>query len=147
MLLGGVQIDDRLVRVLAELVGGTLGRKLELALLLRSRVFGLTTPEKNQLLAKLDQTPDELENIQETLIASWRRQQRLTANDASMSVKGSASNVRAARGPDGAQDEPRRAVAEAAPGSAVGAPRAVTAPSRAAVRIESQAKSTCDTLP
>ena len=69
-----VQIDDRLVRVLAEVVGGALGRRLELALVLRSGVFGLTTAEKSQVLVKLDQAPDELGEGREPLLASWRRQ-------------------------------------------------------------------------
>jgi hypothetical protein len=74
MLLGGVAIDDRLVRRLATIVGRSLGNKLDHALLFRAEIVALTRDEKKAILAALEGAPPELEPVRELLIADeqWR---------------------------------------------------------------------------
>ena len=79
MLLGGVAIDDRLVRRLAVLVGRPLANKLDHALLFRAQIVALTVDEKKAILAALEKAPPELEPVRELLVADaqWRLRGRL----------------------------------------------------------------------
>jgi hypothetical protein len=74
MLLGGVSVEDRLVRDLASLVDKSLGRKLETALLFRAQIVGLTREERRAVLAALESAPDDLKGLREQLRAdeAWR---------------------------------------------------------------------------
>jgi hypothetical protein len=79
MLLGGVPIDDELVRRLAAIVGRPLAGRLDQALLFRAQVVALTRDEKEAILAALVQAPPELEALRELLVADerWRLRGRL----------------------------------------------------------------------
>jgi hypothetical protein len=79
MLLGGVLVDDRLVRGLASRVDKPLGSKLESALLFRAKVVGLTRDERTAVLRALDNAPAELGELRELLVAhdGWQLNQRL----------------------------------------------------------------------
>jgi hypothetical protein len=79
MLLGGVAIDDRLVRRLATIVGRSLGNKLDHALLFRAQIVALTRDEKEAILAALEHAPPELEAVRELLLSDeqWRLRGRL----------------------------------------------------------------------
>lgn len=76
MLLGGVPIDDQLVRRLAGILGRPLASKLDQALLLRAQIVALTRDEKKAILAALEEAPPDLEAVRELLIsdAQWHRQ-------------------------------------------------------------------------
>ena len=78
MLLGGVQVDDRVVRDLAAIVDRSLGNKLESALLFRAKIVGLTTEERRRILAALDQAPAGLQAVRQDLLSSdaWRLRDR-----------------------------------------------------------------------
>ena len=78
MLLGGVQVDDRVVRDLAAIVDRSLGNKLESALVFRAKIVGLTTEERRRILAALEQAPAGLQAIREVLLTSdaWRFRDR-----------------------------------------------------------------------
>ena len=78
MLLGGVQVDDRVVRDLAAIVDRSLGNKLESALLFRAKIVGLTTEERRRILAALDQAPAGLQAVRQVLLSSeaWRLRDR-----------------------------------------------------------------------
>ena len=78
MLLGGVQVDDRVVRDLAAIVDRSLGNKLESALLFRAKIVGLTTEERRRILAALDQAPAGLQAVRQVLLSSeaWRLRER-----------------------------------------------------------------------
>jgi hypothetical protein len=80
MLLGGVPVDDRVARQLADHLGRPLGTKLEQALLFRARIVALTREEKAAVLAALETAPaDELQALREALLAddSWRPRRRM----------------------------------------------------------------------
>ena len=79
MLLGGVAIEDRLVRRLAEIVDRRLGNKLDHALLFRAQIVALTREEKDAILGALEQAPPELEPVREVLTtdAQWHARRRL----------------------------------------------------------------------
>ena len=79
MLLGGVEVEDRLIRELAGIVERPLGSKLERALFFRAKVMGLTGDERQAVLAALETAPDELQNIRDLLLTNdrWRRRQPL----------------------------------------------------------------------
>jgi len=79
MLLGGVAIEDRLVRRLAEIVDRRLGNKLDHALLFRAQIVALTREEKDAILGALEQAPPELEPVRELLTtdAQWHARRRL----------------------------------------------------------------------
>jgi hypothetical protein len=74
VLLGGVQVDERVVRDLAAIVDRSLGNKLESALVLRAKVVGLTTEERRRILAALESAPADLESVREELLSNeaWR---------------------------------------------------------------------------
>ena len=78
MLLGGVQVDDRVVRDLAAIVDRSLGNKLESALLFRAKIVGLTTEERRRILAALEQAPAGLQAVRQMLLSSeaWRQRDR-----------------------------------------------------------------------
>jgi len=79
MLLGGVPIDDRLVRRLSGILDRPLGNKLDHALLFRAQIVALTREEKEAILTALEKAPPELEPLRQLLIADaqWRRRGRL----------------------------------------------------------------------
>ena len=79
MLLGGVPVDDGLVRRLAEILGRPLGSKLDHALLLRAQIVALTREEKQAILTALEKAPPELEPVRDLLIGDvqWRLRGRL----------------------------------------------------------------------
>lgn len=79
MVLGGVPIDDRLVRRLAAHVGSPLGSKLDHALLFRAQIVALTRNEKEAILAALESAPHELDELRELLRAdeNWSLRRRL----------------------------------------------------------------------
>ena len=79
MLLGGVAVEDRLVRDLAAIVDRSLGAKLEMALLLRAKVMGLTREERAAILAALEKAPAELRGVRDVLLSddNWRPHKRL----------------------------------------------------------------------
>jgi hypothetical protein len=78
MLLGGVSVEDRLVRELAPLVDKSLGRKLETALLFRAQIVGLTREERRAVLAALESAPADLQALRDELCADerWRLHRR-----------------------------------------------------------------------
>ena len=78
MLLGGVDVDDRVVRDLAAILDRSLGNKLESALVFRARIVGLTTEERRRILAALEHAPARLQSIRQVLLTSeaWRLRDR-----------------------------------------------------------------------
>ena len=74
MLVGGVPVDERLLRRLAEVVPPAVARRLDMALFYRAAVLGLTSAERRVILAALENPPSGLENLRATLIQdpSWR---------------------------------------------------------------------------
>ena len=79
MLLGGVSLDDRLVRKLAEVLNGPLENKLTQALVFRAKVVALTPEEKATVLSALERAPAELRDVRDLLLADdqWRLRRRL----------------------------------------------------------------------
>jgi hypothetical protein len=79
MLLGGVAVEDRLVRGLAALVDTSLQSKLERALLFRAKVVGLTKEERAAVLKALENAPADLSEVRDLLIAdhNWKLKERL----------------------------------------------------------------------
>ena len=75
MLIGGVPVDERLSRRLAEVVPPSVARRLDTALLHRAAVLGLTAAERHAILAALENPPSGLENLRATLIQDpdWRQ--------------------------------------------------------------------------
>ncbi len=78
MLLGGVDVDDRVVRDLAAILDRSLGNKLESALVFRAKIVGLTTEERRRILAALEHAPAGLQPIRQVLLTSeaWRLRDR-----------------------------------------------------------------------
>ena len=78
MLLGGVDVDDRVVRDLAAILDRSLGNKLESALLFRAKIVGLTTEERRRILAALEHAPAGLQAVRPVLLTSeaWRLRNR-----------------------------------------------------------------------
>ena len=79
MLLGGVPIDDALVRRLSTILGRPVGDKLDRALLFRAQIVALTRDEKMAILAALEKAPPDLEPVRKMLIADaqWHQRGRL----------------------------------------------------------------------
>ena len=79
MLVGGVPVDERLLRRLAEVVPPAVARRLDMALFYRAAVLGLTSAERRAILAALENPPSGLENLRATLIQdpSWRQPENL----------------------------------------------------------------------
>lgn len=80
MLVGGVQVEDRLVLRLARVVADpALAGKLSMAYTLRSHVLNLTYPERQKILDALDEAPAGLEELRQELVlhAAWQLRQRL----------------------------------------------------------------------
>ena len=78
MLLGGVDVDDRVVRDLAAILDRSLGNKLESALVFRAKIVGLTTEERRRILAALEHAPVGLQAVRQVLLTSdaWRLRDR-----------------------------------------------------------------------
>ena len=78
VLLGGVDVDDRVVRDLAAILDRSLGNKLESALVFRAKIVGLTTEERRRILAALEHAPAGLETVRQVLLTSeaWRLRDR-----------------------------------------------------------------------
>jgi hypothetical protein len=74
VLLGGVPVDDRVVRDLAAILDRPLGSKLETALLFRAKIVGLTTEERRRILAALEKAPSQFHDVRELLLSreEWR---------------------------------------------------------------------------
>ena len=79
MLLGGVEVGERVVRELAAIVSGSLRGKFETALLFRAKIVGLTREERTAVLSALEKAPGELPGVRELLLADegWRPRERL----------------------------------------------------------------------
>jgi hypothetical protein len=69
MLLGGVPVDDQLVRRLTMVLGRPVGDKLDRALLFRAQIVALTRDEKMAILEALEKAPPDLEPLRESLMA------------------------------------------------------------------------------
>ena len=76
MLLGGVDVDDRIVRQLANIVNRPLAHKLEKALLFRAAIVGLTRDEMGAILIALESAPAELHDVRDLLLSQRRWQLR-----------------------------------------------------------------------
>jgi hypothetical protein len=72
MVLDGVSLENRVVRDLAAIVGRPLGQKLEQALFFSAEIVALTRGERAEVLAALDRTPWEFEEIRKLLLAGER---------------------------------------------------------------------------
>ena len=68
MLVGGVPVDERLLRELARVVPPTLGRRMDTALFYRAKVLGLTVDERKAILAALEDPPAGLEELRALLL-------------------------------------------------------------------------------
>jgi len=79
MVLGGVPIEDQLVRRLTTVLGRPVADKLDRALLFRAQVVALTRDEKVAILTALEKAPPELERLRESLMADagWHLSDRL----------------------------------------------------------------------
>ena len=79
MLVGGVPVDERLLRRLAEVVPPEVARRLDGALFSRAAVVSLTGSERRAILAALENPPSGLENLRATLVQdpSWRQPEGL----------------------------------------------------------------------
>jgi hypothetical protein len=79
MLVGGVPVDDRLIRELARVVHPTLKGKLDTALLYRAKVLGLTIAERETILKALEHPPAGLEKLRSILLqdSRWHLNERL----------------------------------------------------------------------
>jgi hypothetical protein len=84
VLVGGVPVDERLLRRLAEVVPPAVARRLDLALFYRAAVLGLTAAERRAILDALENPPPGLENLRATLIQdpAWRRPEARSFHDA-----------------------------------------------------------------
>ena len=74
MIMGGVWVDDGVVRRLAAMLERRpLGRRLEQALLFRAQVIAMTRDEKEAVLSVLARAP-ELDDVRDLLLAdeNWR---------------------------------------------------------------------------
>ena len=80
MVLGGVEVEDRVVLRLAGAVRHRpLSRKLSMAWTLRSPVVNLTVSERDTILATLADDPLGLEGLRDLLLVheAWRLRERL----------------------------------------------------------------------
>ena len=79
MLLGGVEVGERVVRELAAIVSGSLRGRLETALLFRAKIIGLTREERAAVLSALENPPGELQGVRELLLEDdgWRPREPL----------------------------------------------------------------------
>jgi hypothetical protein len=80
MLVGGVPIDERLLRELARVVDRKLAQRLDTALLYRAKVLGLTVAERESILKALENPPPGLEELRAILLQDprWRLSERLS---------------------------------------------------------------------
>jgi hypothetical protein len=74
-LLGGVEVDEQVVGDLIRILDRPLASKLDMALLLRTRMVGLSSHERRDVLAGLAHAPGDLQGLRELLLADpyWRR--------------------------------------------------------------------------
>jgi len=74
MMIGGVWVDDRHVRQLAQIVERPLSHRLEQALLFRAQIVAMTRDERRAVLSALERAPAELEEVRELLSGdeNWR---------------------------------------------------------------------------
>jgi hypothetical protein len=72
MLLGGVSVEEGLVRKLAAILDRPLENKLTQALLFRASIVALTQDEKAAVLRALERAPAEFDCLRDHLIADWR---------------------------------------------------------------------------
>jgi hypothetical protein len=79
MLLGGVPVEDHVVRRLATILGRPVRNRLDQALAFRAQFVALTREEKRAILNALETAPPDLEPIRELLLAdeNWRLRDRL----------------------------------------------------------------------
>ncbi len=79
MLVGGVPIDERLLRELTRVVDRNLAQRLDTALLDRAKVLGLTVAEREAILKALENSPPVLEELRAILLQDprWRVSERL----------------------------------------------------------------------
>jgi hypothetical protein len=79
VLLSGVTIDDRLVLQIAGLVDPDLRSKLVTACRLRRGMVALTVPEREAILAALNDAPATLHGVRDALVTdpAWQTRQRL----------------------------------------------------------------------
>ncbi|HET9288771.1 MAG TPA: hypothetical protein VFO26_14550 [Gaiella sp.] len=77
--MGGVPIDERLLRELARVVDRKLAQRLDTALLYRAKVLGLTVAERESILKALENPPPGLEELRAILLqdSRWRLSERL----------------------------------------------------------------------
>ena len=80
MLVGGVPIEERLLRELTRVVDRKLAQRLDTALLYRAKVLGLTVAEREAILKALENSPPGLEELRAILLQDpqWRLSERLT---------------------------------------------------------------------
>ena len=74
-LLGGVEVDERVVRDLIPILDRPLARKLDMALLSRAKMVGLSSHERMDVLAGLAHAHGDLQDLRELLLTDphWRR--------------------------------------------------------------------------
>jgi hypothetical protein len=79
MLVGGVAVDERLLKELARLLPPNLARRLDTALFYRAKVLGLTIAEREAVIAALEDPPPGLEELREVLLSeqAWRARESL----------------------------------------------------------------------
>ena len=82
MLMGGVPVEDRLILQLSLALPPALAHKLKTAYVLKASVLGLTTDERQTILAALEKPPTELQTLRDTLLQdpAWRLRERLQAD-------------------------------------------------------------------
>jgi hypothetical protein len=82
-LVGGVPVDERLLRRLAEIVPPAVARRLDTALFYRASILGLTAAERRAILTALENPPSGLENLRATLIQdpAWRQPEARRRDD------------------------------------------------------------------
>jgi hypothetical protein len=79
MLVGGVPIDEQLLRELTRVLDRKLAQRLDTALLYRAKVLGLTIAEREAILKALENAPPGLEDLRAFLLqdSRWRSSERL----------------------------------------------------------------------
>ena len=84
MLVGGVPVDERLLRRLAEVVPPAVGPSPGPGVVLPRGGPRLTAAERRAILAALENPPPGLENLRATLIQdpAWRQPEARSSHDA-----------------------------------------------------------------
>jgi hypothetical protein len=81
VVLAGVTVRSDQVQLLAKLLKGDLGRKLELGLSSRNNLVGLNTTERREIVAALDPAPFGLTELREALVKQLRQAKERDARD------------------------------------------------------------------